>query len=100
MPAKVPGTNSKVYLNRQGMRELLRSNAIQATLEKRMVPVQNALPGSNLEAKMRPTRVVVIVSHGDDYDEANTGNLSRALSLSGGARGTKTKFKSSNRRGA
>jgi hypothetical protein len=73
------------------MRELLQSNEIRAGLVMRMLPVQSALPGSKLEAVMRPTRVAVKVSRGSDFDEANTGDLSRALDLSGGRRGTKIK---------
>lgn len=99
MASRIPGTDGKVYLDLRGMRQLLKSDAIRAGLVMRMLPVQSALPGSKLEVKMRPSRVVVTVARGDDYDEANTGNLSRALSLSGGRRGTKAKFKSSNKRG-
>lgn len=99
MASRIPGTDGKVYLNLRGMRELLKSNEIRAGLVMRMIRVQSAIPGSKLEVKMRPSRVAVIVSHGDDYDEANTGDLSRALSLSGGSRGTKQRFKPTNKRG-
>lgn len=100
MASKIPGKDGKVTLNRAGMRELMRSNDIRAMLVNRMIRVQSAIPGSKLEVKMRPTRVAVTVEHGSDYDEANTGDLSRALNLSGGARGTKKKFKPNNKRGA
>jgi hypothetical protein len=91
MASKIPGRDGKVTLNRSGMRELLRSNEIRATLVMRMLPVQSALPGSKLEVVMRPTRVAVKVARGSDFEEANTGALSRALDLSGGRRGVKVK---------
>ena len=83
--------NIKVKLNFKGMGELLKSNEIRAELVNRMVPVQSALPGSKLEAVMRRSRVAVKVSRGSDFEEANTGALSRALDLSGGRRGTQIK---------
>jgi hypothetical protein len=81
----------QVKLNSPGIRELLKSNEIRANLVMRMLPVQGALPGSRLEVQTRPSRVVVKVSRGSDFDEANTGDLSRALDLSGGRRGTVVK---------
>lgn len=100
MASRIPGTDGKVYLDIKGMQELMKSNAIRADLVMRMLPVQNAIPGSKLSVVVRPDRVAVKVIHGDDYDEANTGNLSRALDLSGGRRGTLKKFKPNNKRGA
>lgn len=91
MASKIPGGQGEVKLNRQGIRELLRSDAIGNMLEKRMKPVQAALPGSELERKKRPTRIAVIVSRGSAFDEANTGALSRALDLAQGERGTRIK---------
>jgi hypothetical protein len=98
MGSKIPGTNDKVVLNRKGMRELLKSNEIRAELVNRMLPVQSALPGSSLEVVMRPSRVAVKVSRGSGFDESNTGDLSRALDLSGGERGTKKAFGASARK--
>ena len=86
---KIPGTNSRVTLNSAGMRELLKSQPVRADLVTRMARVQNAVPGSTLEALNTRTRVRVKVIYGSDYDEANTGNLSRALDLAGAPRGTK-----------
>lgn len=100
MASKIPGRDGRVYLNYQGMRELLKSDAIKQMLEQRMRAVQAALPGSEMSAINRPSRVAVKVTHGSDYDEANTGDLSRALDLSGGLRGTKAKFKPNNKRQA
>ena len=97
MASKIPGKDGKVVLNRKGMRELLQSNEIRAELVNRMIRVQSALPGSRMEVVMRPTRVAVKVSRGSDFDEANTGNLSRALDLAGGLRGTRIKTKKAKR---
>lgn len=91
MASKIPGGQGEVKLNFKGMRELLRSDDLGKMLEKRMRKVQAALPGSELEISKSPTRVRVKVIRGSDYEEANTGALSRALDLAGGERGTKVK---------
>lgn len=91
MASKIPGGGGKVKLNFKGMRELLRSDDLGKMLEKRMRKVQAALPGSELEISKSPTRVRVKVIRGSDYEEANTGDLSRALDLAGGERGTQVK---------
>ena len=91
MASKIPGGQGKVKLNFKGMRELLRSDDLGKMLEKRMRKVQAALPGSDLEVSKSPTRVRVKVIRGSDYEEANTGALSRALDLAGGQRGTQVK---------
>lgn len=91
MASRIPGGQGEVKLNFKGMRELLRSNDLGSMLEKRMRKVQAALPGSELEVKKSPTRVRVKVIRGSDYEEANTGALSRALDLAGGRRGTQVK---------
>jgi hypothetical protein len=98
MASKIPGTNDKVYLHLAGMRELMKSTEIRAELVKRMLPVVSAVPGASLEVAVRPSRVVVKVINGSDFDEANTGSLSRALDLAGGERGTKKKFGESARK--
>lgn len=87
----------KVKLNFMGMRELLRSPEIGAMLTERMARVQAAVPGSTLETRMRRSRIVAVVERGSDFDEANTGDLSRALDLSGGLRGTQVRTKKSRR---
>lgn len=92
MASRIPNGGGTVKLNFKGMGELLKSNEIGNMLVMRMAKVQSALPGSTLERKMRPTRVAYIVKRGSDFDEANTGDLSRALDLAGGQRGTKTNF--------
>lgn len=73
------------------MGELLKSRAIEMELYSRMQRVQSALPGSQIVASTGRTRAVVKVWRGSDFEEANTGDLSRALDLAGGNRGTKTK---------
>jgi hypothetical protein len=90
MASKIPG-GGKVTLNRKGMGELLKSRAIQADLYTRMQRVQSALPGSEIKASIGKTRANVKVLRGSDFEEANTGELSRALDLAGGRRGEKTK---------
>jgi len=97
MASKIRG-GGKVELNRKGMRELLKSQPIRADLVMRMIKVQAALPGSKLEALESRTRIRVKVLRGSDFDEANTGDLSRALDLAGGRRGTKTKNQIGKRR--
>ena len=97
MASKIPGGGGEVKLNFKGMRELLRSSDIEQMLVKRMKQVQAALPGSELETGKSPTRARVKVIRGSDYDEANTGDLSKALDLAGGERGTKKKLKKSKR---
>ena len=91
MASKIPGGGGKVQLNSPGMRDLLRSNEVRAELVGRMAKVQSALPGSKLEAMESRTRIRVKVIRGSDFDEANTGDLSRALDLAGGRRGTQVK---------
>ena len=91
MASKIPGGQGEVKLNFKGMRQLLRSDDLGSMLEKRMRKVQAALPGSKLEVTKSPTRVRVKVIRGSDYEEANTGDLSRALDLAGGERGTQVK---------
>lgn len=80
------------------MRELLKSDEIRADLVGRMAKVQSALPGSNLEAMVSSTRIRVKVERGSDFDEANTGDLSKALDLAGGKRGDFTKSQLAKRR--
>ena len=91
MASKIPGGGGEVKLNSPGMRDLLRSNEVRAELVGRMAKVQSALPGSKLEALESRTRIRVKVIRGSDFDEANTGDLSRALDLAGGRRGTQVK---------
>lgn len=85
--------NVTVKLISKGIREMLRSQPVETELRKRMARVQAALPGSELYSTKSVTRVAVKVARGSDFDEANTGDLSRALDLSGGRRGTKVKTK-------
>ena len=92
MASRIPNNGGTVKLDFKGMGQLLKSNEIGNMLVMRMAKVQAALPGSTLERKMRPTRVTYIVKRGSDLEEANTGDLSRALDLAGGQRGTKRKF--------
>jgi hypothetical protein len=87
----IPGTQDRVVLNFSGMGELLRSPAIASELESRMRRVQSAIPGSELQVSRSGRRARAKVIHGSDFDEANTGDLSRALDLAGGLRGTKVK---------
>jgi hypothetical protein len=96
--SNIPGGGGKVKLDFKGMRELLKSQPIRAELTNRMVRVAAALPGSSLEARNTRSRVVVKVLRGSDFDEANTGDLSRALDLAGGLRGEFTKNQLASRR--
>jgi hypothetical protein len=89
--SKIPGGGGEVKLDFKGMGELLRSQAIADELESRMVRVQAAVPGSDLVVSRKGRRVRVKVVHGSDFDETNTGNLSRALDLAGGERGRRVK---------
>jgi hypothetical protein len=73
------------------MRDLLRSKEVRAEIAVRAARVQGALPNSRLEITESATRVRAKISRGSDFDEANTGDLSRALDLSGGRRGTQKK---------
>jgi putative component of toxin-antitoxin plasmid stabilization module len=91
MASKIPGGQGEVKLNFKGMGELLKSNEIRAELVGRMARVQSALPGSKLEAVNGRTRVRVKVGRGTDFEEANTGDLSRALDLADADRGTQVK---------
>jgi hypothetical protein len=87
---KIPGKEGRVFLDRKGMGDLLRSRAILAELRKRMTRVQAALPGSTMYTT-NTSRARVVVARGSDFDEANTGDLARALDLAGGQRGYKVK---------
>ena len=87
----IPGGWGKVKLDFRGVGDLLRSSAIQSELETRMRRVQSALPGSELRVSSGRTRARAVVARGSDFDEANTGDLSRALDLAGGQRGVRVK---------
>jgi hypothetical protein len=89
--SKIPNNGGYVELNFAGMGALLRSPEIAATLRTRMLRVQSAVPGSQLEVTRSGRRARAKVIRGSDFDEANTGELSRALDLSGGQRGYKVK---------
>lgn len=89
--SQIPGGKGYVTLNYLGMSELLKSPEIMAMLRSRMQPVQSALEGSELEVVQGRSRARAKVIRGSDYEEANTGELSRALDLSGGSRGTRVK---------
>ena len=91
MASKIPGGGGEVKLDNSGMRDLLRSPEIETELTQRMRRVQAALPGSDLYVTRSRTRVAVKVRRGSDFDEANTGDLSRALDMAGGRRGTQVK---------
>lgn len=84
--------NVRVQLISKGIREMLRSAEVERELVVRMQRVEAALGyGAKLYTTKSSTRVAVKVAKGSDFDEANTGELSRALDLSGGRRGTKVK---------
>ena len=92
MGSKISGGQGEVELNEIGMANLMKSKEVAKMLEARMKRVQSALPGAEISTKFRPSRAAVKVLRGSDRDEANTGDLSRALDLAGGRRGTKKKF--------
>lgn len=90
----IPGGGGYVELNRAGIGELLKSPAIQSMLRERMANVQAAVPDSTLEVVVGRSRARAKVIKGSDREEANTGELSRALDNAGGSRGDrKTKNK-------
>lgn len=89
--SKIPGGGGEVILNRLGMGQLLKSQPIANELRQRMTRVQSALPGSELEVNTKGGRARAKVKRGSDYEEANTGDLARALDLAGGQRGYKVK---------
>ena len=91
MASRIPGGGGSVELNESGMKKLLLSQGVADMLEERMQRVQAALPGSELQVARGGKRARVKVIRGSDYDEANTGDLSRALDLAGGDRGTQVK---------
>lgn len=91
MASKIPGGGGEVKLNFKGMGELLRSKEVASQLRKRMARVQSAVPGSDLQVLRSGRRARAKVIRGSDFDEANTGTLSRALDLAGGKRGYKVK---------
>jgi len=86
--SKIPGNGGDVKLNFKGMGELLRSPEIVTELSNRMKRVQGAVPGSQLYTT-RNRRARAVVARGSDYEEANTGELSRGLDRAGGLRGYK-----------
>ena len=53
-----------------------------------MSKVQAVLPGSELEPMVGRSRARVKVIYGNNFMEAKTGDLSRALDLANGDRGT------------
>ena len=91
MASKIPGGGGEVKLNFKGMAELLRSQEVASMLRNRMQNVQAVLPGSDLEVSTKGRRARAKVIRGSDYDEANTGDLSRALDRALGERGYKVK---------
>jgi len=96
MASKIPGGQGEVKLDDKGMIELLLSQGVADILEKRMQRVQSALPGSDLYVTRGPKggkNARAVVRRGSDFEEANTGDLSRALDLAGGTRGYKKTIK-------
>jgi len=89
--SQIPGGGGYVLLDYMGMRSLLRDPKIAEELRRRMTRVQGAIPGSELEVTRSGVRARAKVAYGSDFDEANTGALSRALDLAGGERGYKKK---------
>lgn len=92
--SKIPGGGGEVELNKKEMRKLMLSSGVVKLLRNRMSRVQAALPGSELYVTQGPRgggRARAVVARGSDFDEANTGELSRALDLAGGQRGFKVK---------
>ncbi len=89
----IPGGWGSVKLDFKGVGQLLRSPEIQAELEGRMRRVQSALPESQLTVFSGGKRARAVVARGSDFDEANTGELSKALDLAGGQRGIRVKAK-------
>jgi hypothetical protein len=90
--SKIPGGGGEVTLNRKGMSDLLTvASHSQRCSGTRMRRVQSAVPGSQLDVLTSGRRARAKVSRGSDFDEANTGTLSRALDLAGGQRGYKVK---------
>lgn len=87
----IPGGGGYVELNFRGMGQLLRSEEIAGELRSRMRRVQAAVPGSELEVTRGGRRARAKVLRGSDFEEANTGALSRALDLAGGQRGYRKK---------
>lgn len=86
----IPGSKGGyVRLDVKGMADLLRSPAVASELSERMKRVQAAVPGSRLQVLRNGRRARAKVLNGSDFDEANTGELSRALDLAGGLRGVK-----------
>ena len=94
----IPGGWGSVKLDFKGVGELLRSPEIQSELEERMRRVQSALPESELKVFSGGRRARAVVARGSAFEEANTGELSRALDLAGGQRGLKVKAKKSKAR--
>ena len=91
MASKIPGNGGYVKLNSAGIREMMKSQEVENELYSRMEVVSAALPGSDIYVTESFTRVAVKVERGSDFDEANTGDLSQALDLAGGRRGTQVK---------
>jgi len=89
----IPGGKGYVKLDFKGVGELLRSPEIQAELEGRMRRVQSALPESELKVFSGGRRARAVVARGSAFEEANTGELSKALDLAGGLRGIRVKSK-------
>jgi hypothetical protein len=89
--SKIPGGGGEVKLNYKGIGEMMRSKEVADELESRMRRVQSAIPGSVLQVNTNGKRARAKVINGSDFDEANTGELSRALDLAGGKRGNKVK---------
>lgn len=98
MASRIPNGGGTVKLHYQGMRELLKSKEVASMLTERMARVQSVLPGSTMETRQRSTRVAAVVARGSDFDEANTGALSRALDMAGGLRGTRVTNEKRSRR--
>jgi hypothetical protein len=96
MASRIPGGGGSVELNEKGMKELLLSQGVADILEERMQRVKSALPGSEIYVTRGPRggqNARAVVRRGSDFEEANTGDLSRALDLAGGTRGNKKTIK-------
>jgi uncharacterized protein involved in exopolysaccharide biosynthesis len=88
----IPGQKGNtVKLDYAGMRQMMTSPEVMDELAGRMARVQAALPDSEMRVSSGQRRARAVVARGSDFDEANTGDLSRALDLAGGLRGVRVK---------
>lgn len=91
MVSKIPGGGGEVRLDFKGMSKLLRSSEVRTELRVRMARVAAVFPDAIMQDRTSSRARVVVYRFKTDREEAETGDLARALLKAKGQRGIQVK---------